>query len=79
MQDKASDKLPSDKPSKATELDDGALETVVGGCQISPGGLSTQIPGPSTGGTSTAPPIEGGGLGGKGTSTPDPSPIRFPR
>jgi hypothetical protein len=77
MQDKASDKSPSDKPSKATELDDGALETVVGGCQISPGGIT--IPsGPSTGGTS--PPIEGGGgLGGKGTSTQEPTILRFPK
>ena len=71
MKDKASDKPGS------TELDDKALDGVIGGCI--PGGPSP-ITIKGTGGTGgTGPTVEGGGGTIKEPSAPfDPVTIRFP-
>lgn len=72
MKDKASDKKPG-----STELDDKALDGVVGGCHV--GTSPVTIKG-TTGGTGgTGPVVEGGGGTIKEPSTTyDPSSIRFP-
>jgi hypothetical protein len=87
MKDKASDKSPSGKSPKATELNDGALETVVGGCiGISgTGGFSPAGPvkGPvqtGGGGDGPSPGPSDGGLGKGGASGSfEPSTIHFPK
>ena len=74
MKDKASDKNPA-----STQLDDKALDAVVGGCEIAPLGTSSPILTKGTGGAGgTGPTIEGGGGTIKVPSTSDPSAIRFP-
>jgi hypothetical protein len=72
VKDKTSDKKPG-----STELDDKALDGVVGGCI--PGGPSP-ITIKGTGGTGgTGPTVEGGGGTIKEPSAPiDPVTIRFP-
>jgi hypothetical protein len=74
VKDKASGKKPA-----STELDDKALDGVVGGCI--PGGLSPTTIKIGTGGTGgTGPVVEGGGGGTiiKEPPSTDPGGIRFP-
>ena len=74
MKDKASDKNPA-----STDLDDKALDAVVGGCDIS--GIGSTKPMIIKGGTGgTGPVIEGGGGGTirEPSGSTDPNSIRFP-
>jgi hypothetical protein len=73
MKDKASEKNPA-----STNLDDQALDKVVGGCDIS--GIGSTKPILIKGGTGgTGPTIEGGGSGTiKEPTTKDPGGILFP-
>jgi hypothetical protein len=75
MKDKASDKNPA-----STDLDDKALDAVVGGCDISGiGGPKPILIKGGTGGAGTGPVIEGGGGGiVKEPTTKDPGGILFP-
>lgn len=76
MKDKASEKSPA-----TTELDDRALDGVVGGCN--PGGPSPiTIKGTSGGTGGTGPVVEGSGGGStikEPSTTYDPTTIRFPK
>ena len=73
MKDKASQKSPA-----TTELDDRALDGVVGGCI--PGGPSPITIKGGTGGTGgTGPTVEGGGSTTIKEPTLEPSTIRFPK